>query len=762
MANAESREVDDDPFFYRACLRYDIDPSRGSYLASTDLSEWSSDDLCRVLQKTHGPTATADIVSRPYFWQRQNWVRPPKDLIQRAAEEKMALCTNRSGEWDARADGYFAISDVWAEGLYADPSNRGLPRAVIEQVFEMIKPLDVEWIWLDSLSVPGGRRYLSFEEELVREKLINNMGSIYRGAVAVVVFDRLTMSLASQDPINVGITLLFSRWFSRIWTLQEAKLASRVLILTKVGFTDLFHDIVEPLKNTGNFPHEKSKIDQLRTTLSRLVSSRGLPTSLHELVLLSAHRKARNDLDFSRALYACLGLDWIETFNEEQSTNYILENHKEEATQLLGMHGSPLLRNGYSWAPLRFRGLKGKFISGLEWEENGIRGDWCSYRVRTSHERRSASLPRESVLELELESDPLDTVVTVSCALSSEERPETIQGFKDAICDTRALLLSHNALDWIKNPVQRGSRQTVLLTRNEDSANEAFIFMTAGVITCDKPALTHEESWLIYHRSPLSNPLDSSIGDLALLEGQITELCRLGLEARLTRLDAERFASVQSAVDTFMANGMTAIHIVCTTGDVDALRILLDAGASIEMREKHFGMTPLQIAVAAQRIECVAALIDREARPNFASSSGQQPLALAVMHRNLRIVRLLVVAGANVDIVNERNGRTPLHTAVGMNNAAVVKVLLECDDAEGALGRADENGYQPYWLAVQDPDGDVLALIASKWSVGQEFVDNVRRWHRFWHVVAPCALSFSIPLALVLDIASLLLAHRGN
>ena len=65
-----------------------------------------------------------------------------------------------------------------------------------------------------------------------------------------------------------------------------------------------------------------------------------------------------------------------------------MESREEEAPLLLGLHGSPLLDEGYAWAPAYLCGLYGAPLSDFSMEVNGVRRAWYSYRVTLDLERQ--------------------------------------------------------------------------------------------------------------------------------------------------------------------------------------------------------------------------------------------------------------------------------------------------------------------------------------------------------------------------------------
>lgn len=134
-------------------------------------------------------------------------LKPDLKLMVQSVEKRAALCVNQAGEFSLRDTDYVAMSHVWIEGVGADLDNRGLPRWLIKSIFEKIRTMNVDWIWLDSLAIPGGTDKLHLQEELLKTSLINCLADVYRKAKAVVILDALVLRLKSTDPAETAAVL---------------------------------------------------------------------------------------------------------------------------------------------------------------------------------------------------------------------------------------------------------------------------------------------------------------------------------------------------------------------------------------------------------------------------------------------------------------------------------------------------------------------------------------------------------------------------
>lgn len=111
-------------------------------------------------------------------------------------------------------------------------------------------------------------------------------------------------------------------------------------------------------------------------------------------------------------------------------------------------------------------------------------------------------------------------------------------------------------------------------------------------------------------------------------------------------------------------------------GHESALELLLDAGADID--EMGCGSSALSIAAASGHRAVVNLLLMRGANPNMVDyHHGQSPLSLAASRGHGAVISPLLKFGADVDYT-DLYGWTPLHHAVQSGHIAVANLLLNC------------------------------------------------------------------------------------
>ena len=165
---------------------------------------------------------------------------------------------------------------------------------------------------------------------------------------------------------------------------------------------------------------------------------------------------------------------------------------------------------------------------------------------------------------------------------------------------------------------------------------------------------------------------------------------------------------IRAGADPNSANpyGETALMTAARTGSVEAVKILLDHGATVDAKESVRGQTALMWAVVENHPDVVRLLHERGANINATSSvfvpppiradrvgqaagagitrqkaqSAPQgkmtPLLYAARDGNLEMVRLLLQLGANVK-ATDANGTSTLVIALINGHVGTARFLLE-------------------------------------------------------------------------------------
>jgi hypothetical protein len=147
------------------------------------------------------------------------------------------------------------------------------------------------------------------------------------------------------------------------------------------------------------------------------------------------------------------------------------------------------------------------------------------------------------------------------------------------------------------------------------------------------------------------------------------------------------------------------------SGDVAALRAALDAGMDVHALDGN-KWTALHEACRYGQLEAVKVLLAAGADPNLPHpQNGFTPMVVATFEKgHTEIVRALLQGGAAPSL-QDQYGWTPLHKVAGLGDLDALEALLQAGGDPGLQGGA---GHQTVLDCVQDPEQKkrVEALIA--------------------------------------------------
>ncbi|KAB2569233.1 hypothetical protein DBV05_g12091 [Lasiodiplodia theobromae] len=144
---------------------------------------------------------------------------------------------------DATTD-YVAISHVWSDGL-GNPQRNAMPRCQVEEISKLVAETFANEdsqrrvpFWMDTLccpTIPGKAKKMA----------LTQMRNVYGQAERVLVLDAGLRSIerAGRSVEELAYRVYLSTWASRLWTLQEGRLAQLLFVQFADGVFD-FRNVV--------------------------------------------------------------------------------------------------------------------------------------------------------------------------------------------------------------------------------------------------------------------------------------------------------------------------------------------------------------------------------------------------------------------------------------------------------------------------------------------------------------------------------------
>lgn len=112
------------------------------------------------------------------------------------------------------------------------------------------------------------------------------------------------------------------------------------------------------------------------------------------------------------------------------------------------------------------------------------------------------------------------------------------------------------------------------------------------------------------------------------------------------------------------------------SGDIDAIRRLLDGGADVNIKDKDWGFGPLHSAAGTGRSDIAELLLARGAIVDAKDSTGATPLHEAAKRGHVNVAELLIARGANVNTRTNQDDMTPLQMTIELNPKKEMETLL--------------------------------------------------------------------------------------
>jgi hypothetical protein len=161
------------------------------------------------------------------------------------------------------------------------------------------------------------------------------------------------------------------------------------------------------------------------------------------------------------------------------------------------------------------------------------------------------------------------------------------------------------------------------------------------------------------------------------------------------------------------ANGNTALHYAVSHGNFDVVNVILDSGEIDVNRPNRAGYTAIMLAsladIQTDEHRGVVEKLFHTGNVNLrATQAGQTALMLAVSHGKLELVRMLIEAGADINVQDD-DGSTALMCASEHGHVDLVKLLLSQPTCDANI--TDNDGSTAMSIAMEAGHRDVGVLL---------------------------------------------------
>jgi ankyrin repeat protein len=164
-------------------------------------------------------------------------------------------------------------------------------------------------------------------------------------------------------------------------------------------------------------------------------------------------------------------------------------------------------------------------------------------------------------------------------------------------------------------------------------------------------------------------------------------------------------------------NNLTALHIAALNENIGCVKALLKAGASLNIQENSAGLTPLHMAIVSkfqslerprQQRACFIALLTAHLKREEAAQRNTS--SFQTVWNNLLNIIGLSNRYRILDMVDNKEGMTPLHLASVVGESEYVKLLI---DAGANKEACDNLGGTPLHRAVASGNTDCVSELVT-------------------------------------------------
>ena len=140
-------------------------------------------------------------------------------------------------------------------------------------------------------------------------------------------------------------------------------------------------------------------------------------------------------------------------------------------------------------------------------------------------------------------------------------------------------------------------------------------------------------------------------------------------------------------------DGGSPLFVASQKGNVDLVKVLLEADGNVNQVRTKDGASPLWMASKNGNVDTVKVLIKAGCDVNQARTNGCSPLLISSQNGHVATVKALLAAGVNVNQALPTNGVSPLFIASQKNHKNIVLQLLSIPNIN--INQSMNNGASP-------------------------------------------------------------------
>ncbi|XP_016468402.1 ankyrin repeat-containing protein At5g02620-like [Nicotiana tabacum] len=157
-------------------------------------------------------------------------------------------------------------------------------------------------------------------------------------------------------------------------------------------------------------------------------------------------------------------------------------------------------------------------------------------------------------------------------------------------------------------------------------------------------------------------------------------------------------------------NGYDALHIAAKQGDLDVVKVLMEAHPELSMTVDVSNTTALHTTANQGHIEVVNYLLEAESSlATIAKSNGKTALHSAARNGHVQVLKALLSKEPGIATRMDKKGQTALHMAVKGQNLEVVEELIRADPS--LINMVDNKGNTALHIAARKGRDQIVKLL---------------------------------------------------
>ncbi|KAA8518845.1 hypothetical protein F0562_016381 [Nyssa sinensis] len=170
-------------------------------------------------------------------------------------------------------------------------------------------------------------------------------------------------------------------------------------------------------------------------------------------------------------------------------------------------------------------------------------------------------------------------------------------------------------------------------------------------------------------------------------------------------------------------NGYDAFHIAAKQGDLEVLKVLMEALPELSMTSDQTNTTALHTAAAQGHIEVVNFLLEKNSSlATIAKSNRKTALHSSARNGHLGVVKALLSKEPGIALMNDRKGQTALHMAAKGQSIEVVDELVESEAA--LIKMVDGKGNTALHIAARKGRSQIIRALLNHGSINTEAINK--------------------------------------